>query len=58
MDAVLQACANRHMVSMEVYTEKPTMTEPKPYNYKTRRRIGKVFQVYSLQKYVFNQGNT
>ena len=44
MDAVLQACANQHMVSKEVYTEKPIRTEPKPYNYKIKRRIGKVFK--------------
>ena len=40
MDKVLQSCANQHLVSKEVYTEKTSKTEIRPLGYS----ISKVFK--------------
>ena len=52
MDKVLQSCANQHLVSKDVYTEKPSKTEIWPLAYSISVRYLSVLsvKVYSQMK--------
>ena len=53
MASVLQSCANQHLVSKEVYSEKPMKKKPIPHTYKIKQKLRTVFKC-SLCKSVFS----
>ena len=42
--SVLQSCANQHLVSNEVYSEKPMKKKPLPCTYKIKQKVRTVFK--------------